>query len=890
MPVAPDSWIPGGPLTADKLTTEYADRLLGTDVVRPRLGWIATAPGYGATQSAYQILVASDPELLTPETADVWDSGQVASAQTFGISYDGPTLAPRTQYHWAVRLWDGLEQVGRWSAPTWFETGLLSEGFGEAVWIGAREEVRDEDVPAPLLRRPFALAAPVERARLYASGLAYQELRINGLRVGDSVLDPGFTDYDDTVLYVAHDVTGLLQSGDNVLGAELGRGFFGLSTPNTWRWHQTPWNAEPRLLARLAIEHTDGSVTEIRSDDTWRVTEGPTRSDSLFCGETYDARLDPAGWDSADFDDSSWQPALVLPAPRGAVRAQEHEPIRVIEDVAPVAFTQPKPGVWVADFGRTTAGWTKLRVSAPAGTTISLLHGEWLLADGTVFAENRHVHKDRFQRDEYIASGNGMEEWEPRFSYKGFRYLQLEGFPGEPTPGAVTMRVVHSDVREISRFTASQPLYEQIDQAMRRTVLNNLHGIPTDTPKMEKNGWTGDAQVGAPTMAGTLDMARFFTKWLGDLRDSQNEQGQLPVIVPTGDWGFTELSPATEWSTVYPFILREMHRWYGDTRLLADHWDAVLRYVDYELDRVEDGLSLSVLGDWIPPGYPGGPPPEDRRLTGTAYLYRAVISTAEVGELLGRNAQADRLRKAAAELADGLNRAFLDRAAGVYRSEKDPDYRQTSNAVPLAFGLVPDEVVPAVVANLVADIEERGFHLNTGCLGVGVLLPVLTAQGHAEVAAKVALQRTYPSWGYWFDQGADTMWEMWETDTRSRDHYFQGTVAQWLLENVAGVRNLANGWERILVRPDGREQVNSASLRTDTVRGRVAVSWRRVGRVFQLEVQVPVGTTAEVHVPSAAVGDVTAVPAPYAGEPVWKDGYTVFTVPSGHWNFTSRTS
>ncbi|MEV8379087.1 family 78 glycoside hydrolase catalytic domain [Kribbella sp. NPDC056861] len=891
MSVAPDSWTPGGPLTAAKLTTEYADRPLGTDITQPRLGWIATAPGYGATQSAYQVLVASSADLLTPETADVWNSGQVSSAKTFGISYDGPALTPRTRYHWAVRLWDGRDQAGRWSRPTWFETGLLDEGFGGAQWIGARDsEVRDEAVPAPLLRRAFSLAADVNQARLYASGLAYQELRINGQRVGDSVLDPGFTDYEDTVLSVAYDVTELLSTGDNVLGAELGRGFFGLSTPNVWRWHKTPWTAHPRLLARLIVEHTDGTVTEIVTDDAWRVAEGPTRFDSLFSGETYDARLHLAGWDAAGFDDSQWSTALVVPAPRGQVRAQEHEPIRVIEDVVPVEFRQPKPGVWVADFGRTTAGWTKLRVTAPAGTTISLTHGERLLADGTIFAENPHVHAERFQRDEYIAAGNGVEEWEPRFSYKGFRYVQLEGFPGEPATSSVTMRVVHSDVASVSRFDASQPLYEQIEQAMRRTVLNNLHGIPTDTPKMEKNGWTGDAQVGAPTMAGTLGMARFFTKWLGDLRDSQSVDGSLPVIVPTGDWGYDELSPATEWSTVYPFLLREMHRWYGDERLLAEHWGPVLRYLDYELDRVEDGLSLSVLGDWIPPGYPDGPPPEDRRLTGTAYLHRAVIAAAEIGEILDRPDEVDRLRKAAGELADGLNRAFLDRSAGLYRTASDPDYRQTSNALPLAFGLVPADVVPAVVANLVADIEARDFHLNTGCLGVGVLLPVLTAHGHADVATKLALQRTYPSWGYWFDNGADTMWEMWETDARSRNHYFHGTVAQWLLENVAGLRNLSGGWERILVRPDARSEVDSAALRTDTVRGRVSVSWRRVGRVFQLEVQVPIGATAEVHVPSETGTDVSVVPAPYAPEPVHEDGYCVFTVPSGHWNFTSRTS
>jgi alpha-L-rhamnosidase len=876
-------------LSVERLTVEYADHPLGTDIPRPRLAWVASAPGYDATQSAYQVLVASRPELLRPEMADVWDSGQVSSSVSIGVEYGGPELAARTRYHWAVRLWDGADRVGGWSRPSWFETGLLAEGFGDASWIGARTEVRDEDVPAPLLRRDFSLRAPVSRARLYASGLAYQELRLNGQRVGDSVLDPGFTDYDDTVLYVTHDVTSLLRTGDNVVGVELGRGFFGMTTPNTWRWHATPWKGEPRLLARLVVEHTDGTVTEIHSDASWRVADGPTLSDSLFCGETYDARLYPAGWDEPGFDATSWGAAVVLPAPRGVIKAQEHEPIRVIEDVAPVGFSSPKPGVWVADFGRTTAGWTKLRVTAPAGTKISLLHGEWLLDDGTVFAKNQHVHRPRFQLDEYIAAGNESgETWEPRFSYKGFRYVQLEGFPGEPTVGALTMRVAHSDVPEVTEFSASQPLYEQLEQAMRRTILNNLHGIPTDTPKHEKNGWTGDAQVGSPTMAATLDVARFFTKWLGDLRDSQNDAGQLPVIAPTGDWGFEELSPATEWSTVYPFILREMHRWYGDERLLSEHWEPVLRYLDWELDRVEDGLSLSVLGDWIPPGYPDGPPPEDRRITGTAYLHRALISVAEIGELTGRDVS--RLRKAAAELEDGLNTAFLDLEQGLYRTDRDPDYRQTSNAVPLAFGLVPEEVIPRVVANLVADIEQRGFHLNTGCLGVGVLLPVLTRYGHAEVAAKIALQRTYPSWGYWFDQGADTMWEMWETDTRSRDHYFQGTVVQWLLENVAGVRNLAGGWERILVRPDARSQVDWASLKTETVRGRVEASWRQNGRVLQLEVRIPVGATAEVHVPGDQAADVTAVPAPYAGTPRYEDGYAIYTVGSGQWHFISRSA
>jgi alpha-L-rhamnosidase len=868
MPELPDGWTPGGPLTPGTLKTEYAVRPLGTDVRRPRFSWVASVPGYGATQTAYRILVGTKPG-----AGDVWDSGKTASAQTFGVEYDGPALTPRTRYHWTVQLWDGLDRAGDKAESSWFETGLLDEGFDAAHWIGG----------ATLLRRAFTVDGTVRRARLYASGLGYADLRLNGERIGDAVLDPGFTDYDHTVLYVTHDLTELLRNGDNVVGAELGRGFFGLTTPNAWRWHQAPWTAEPRLLARLVIEYDDGRTTEVISDGSWRVTAGPTISDDLYTGETYDARRALPGWDAPGFDDSAWSDASEVDAPKGTLQAQAHEPIRVIETVEPTEITEVRPGVWIVDFGRTAAGWTKLTVTAEAGTTISLTHGE-TVADGNVVAVNVHVEGNRIQRDEYIAAGNGAEEWEPRFSYKGFRYVQVEGVTDRPE---VLMRVVHSDVRDTTRFATTQSSYEQFDRAMRRTVLNNLHGIPTDTPFMEKNGWTGDAQVGGPTMLAMLDLARFFTKWLGDIRDSQAESGQLPVIVPTSGWGFTDLSPATEWPTVYPFLLREMHRSYGDERLLREHWDSLARYLAWELDRVEDGLSVSVLGDWLPPGYGSGPAPEDRRLTGTAYLYRALIAAAEIGEITG---QANDYRKAAAELADGLNRTFLDRDAGVYRSADDPDYRQTSNAVPLAFGIVPEELMPRVAANLAADVEARGFHLNTGCLGVGVLLPVLTAHGYGDVATKVALQRSYPSWGYWFDQGADTMWEKWEDDTRSRNHYFHGTVVQWLYENVAGLRNLQAGWQRIAVRPDARAEVDSATIRTETIRGRVAVVWKRVGRVLSLEVLVPVGTTAEVHVPSASASDVTVVPAPFAGEASYQDGYTVFMVPAGQWNFTSRSA
>ena len=783
----------------------------------------------------------------------------------------------------------GVEEAG-WEQPehddsAWSPVVVLAP-YGQGPW-GSGVEPPVEERPAPLLRRSFQLAKPVTRARLYASGLAYQVLYINGRRVGDAVLDPGFTDYEQTVLYVTYDVADLLTVGENVLAAELGRGFFAMTTPNVWRWHQTPWHGEPRLLARLVVEHPDGTSTQIITDEAWRITDGPTLFNSLYAGETYDARQEPDGWTAVGFDDSSWPRASVLDAPAGTVRAQEHEPIRVIESVAPVQLTSPRPGVWVADFGRTTAGWVRLRVTAAAGTTIRITYGEKLRADGTVEAVSGHV-PGRFQQDEYIARGGGQETWEPRFSYKGFRYVQLDGLPAPPTADTVTMRVVHSDVRDAARFHCSEPLFEQFEQMMRRTVRNNLHGIPTDTPMYEKNGWTGDAQVATPTMTVMLNLARFFTKWLGDLRDSQVPSGQIPVIVPSGGWGYQELAPSPEWTTVYPFLLSEMHRCYGDERLLVEHWQPVVDYLDWELGRLQNGLAVTALGDYLSPGT-GGNPPEDTRLTATAYLYRALLCTADVGERIGQEEVAHRFRVAAAGLRDRLNETFLDRDRGLYRTDRDPEYRQTSNAVPLAFGLVPEEMVPAVVDNLVADLEARGWHLNTGCLGTSVLLPVLTAYGRADVAARIALQRTYPSWGFWVENGADTMWEMWTTSTRSRQHYFQGTVVQWLYENVAGLRSVANGWERIRVRPDARSGVSSASLAVDTVRGRVSSAWQRVDGIFSLTVEVPVGATAEVHVPAQRPQDVTASPGGLVQARRMEPGYLVHTVGSGTWRFDSTS-
>lgn len=779
------------------------------------------------------------------------------------------------------------EQEG-WQRPEfddsgWPEAAVLA-AYGQGPW-GSGVSIAATEQPAPLLRREFAVPKPVARARLYISGLAYYDAEINGRRVGRQVLDPGFTDYDETVLYAVHDVTNHLRRGTNAIGVTLGRGFFGMTTPNVWNWHLPPWHGEPRLLGQLEIDHPDGSRTTIATDDRWRITEGPTLSNSLYAGESYDARKSPgAAWSRPGFDDSGWRKVKRQAAPKGTLHAQPHDPIEIIETVRPVAVEELSEGVYVVDMGRTTAGWTQLTVRAAAGTTVRLIHGEKLKSDGSVHAETGHV-PGRFQTDEYVCAGGGADEvWEPKFSYKGFRYVQISGLPAKPKPSQVLGRVVHTRVAETGTFACSEPFYERLEAAMRRTVLNNLHGIPTDTPMYEKNGWTGDAQLGAPVMTYALGVHRFLSKWLGDLKDSQNTDGQLPVIVPSGGWGYGDLGPSPEWTTVYPFLLREMYRVYGDERLARDHWAPLTRYLDWEISRLKDGLAVTALGDYLPPGY-GGNPPEDTRLTATAYLHRALTGTAELADLLRDAEVADRYRRAAAGLKEAFNAAFLG-PDGHYRTAKDPDYRQTNNCIPLAFGLVPPGARATVVDSLLADIKQRGNHLNTGALGTSVLLRQLSAQGHSEVAHAIATQRTYPSWGYWFDNGADTMWEMWPLDSRSRDHYFQGTVVQWLYENVAGLRPGDAGYRTFTVRPDGRTGVNWARTSVRTVRGEASAAWSVVDGSTRLSVRVPVGSTAEVYVPAASR---SAVKAPGGAEFVRVEpGFVVYEVAHGGWEFVAR--
>ena len=744
-------------------------------------------------------------------------------------------------------------------------------------WKGSWITSGEDGPAAPLLRRELEVPAGATAARLHVAGLGLHRTTLNGRPVTDARLESGFTAYDKRVIFSSYDL--VVAPGPAVLGIELGRGFYAMTTPNVWRWEQPPWRSLRKALVQLDLLDADGVVLErVVSDEAWRWSPGPTRFDSYYEGETFDAGADPLGWDAPGFDATGWSPVQIAEAPAGRLVPQDHQPVRVVDTIDVVDWRGGGGRPLVADFGRTIAGWAEITAAGlPAGTTLDLTFGEQLRPDGSVQAENDLVYSTRFDVDRLVL-GDRPVSWEPRFSYKGFRFVQLDGV--EETE-SITLRArhAHNDVDSVSTFSCSDEVLSWIDQAMRLTVRNNLHHVPTDTPVYEKNGWTGDAHVAAETMMHQFDLERLFVKWLDDMADSQLASGLIPVIVPSGGWGYTELAPAPEWTTLYPFLLDRVVTWYDRLDLAKRHLGPVLRYLDYELTRIDsDGLTSGVLGDYLSPGNHGTPQHDDLRVAASCYLHRALRLTADLIDRAGWSdpggdgsdapgGPVSRLRLTADRLASALNHAFLDLEQGCYRSDREPAYRQTTNILPLAMGITPPEHVPAVVERLVRDLHEHDDHHDAGCLGLSQLFGVLSAQGHADLAVAIATQTSPPSWGAWMRAGETTLREMWGDESRSHNHYFMGAMAQWLYEDVAGVRILSPGWSEFEVAPLARAGLTHASYSHRGPRGPLGAAWRQHddGR-FELTVTVPPDTRALVRLDGR--------------EPQWLN--------EGEWNFADE--
>jgi alpha-L-rhamnosidase len=801
-----------GPQAPTGLRVEYLVNPMGVDTPQPRFSWVLEHSERGQGQSAFEILVSRQPK---GEEGDLWASGKVDSTDSTHVVYPGKALQGGSVYYWKIRYWDRDGRQSPFSQVARFDTGLFARDDWKGKWVGGKS----------LFRKEFELGKKAIKARAYVCGLGYSEFRLNGHKVGRNVLDPAWTTYDRRALYVTYDVTGYLQAGRNAVAVMLGQGWFKASA----------------LLVQIDIELEGGEQVEVVSDASWKGTDGPIITSSVYNGETYDARLETPGWDRPAYDDSRWSAAEEVAGPKGVLSAQMMPPIQVVDTLIPLKMASPEPGVYVYDMGQNFSGWVQLRVRGQRGTVVKLRFAEVIYDNGLINRENLRSAR---AEDIYILKGEGEEVWEPRFTYHGFRYVELSGYPGVPAVNAIRGRVVHTAVEPVGSFACSKPVLNSLQRIIIWGQKTNLHSIPTDCcQRDERMGWMGDAQGTAEEAIYNFDMAAFYTNFLRDIRDVQDEKGTITDTVPH-IWGSRPADPA--WGTAYPLIVWYVYQYYGDRRILEDHYDGTKKYVEFLRTRAENGLvKFSYYGDWVAVDRTPGD------IVSSFYYYYDVKVLAEMAKVLGKEGDA----KAYGNLAGVIKIAF-------HREYFDPKMRgyangtQTANALPLFLDMVPEGERGSVWGSLFDNIVyKNSSHLTTGIIGTKYIMELLTNNGTSDLAYDIATQTTYPSWGYMIENGATTLWELWQLrqgpSMNSHNHPMFGSVGSWLYKALAGI-NLAPGsvgFAKIRIAPQMVRDLRYAAGSTRTVRGEVSSSWSRDEQNVRLQVVIPVGSEAEVVIP-----------------------------------------
>jgi len=767
--------------------------------------------------------------------------------------------------------------------------GWLNREYDDSTWLTARnlgpvgmepwgqvKSPEDRRLPARWLRKEFTAEKKVRRAMVYSSGLGLSELYVNGRKAGNEVLSPGLTEYPKRSFYVTRDVTAQIKRGANALGVILGNGRY--FAPRSTVPTATTNFGFPKLLLQLRLEYEDGSTAVVVSDESWRITtEGPIRSNNENDGEEYDARVEMPNWNQPGFNDAHWQNVQLVSSGGGVpsrvqvgsdsaqtgplfmcgnLAAQMIDPIRVTQTLKPVALTQPKPGVYVFDLGQNMVGWCRLHVAGPRGTVVALRHAETLKADGTLYLDNLRSAK---ATDTYILKGQGREVYEPRFTYHGFRYVEVTGFPGKPSQLSIEGRVVHDDLEPAGNFACSNPLLTRVFDNLRWGMRGNYRSIPTDCPQRdERQGWLGDRSAESKGETYLFNTAALCRKWLQDMADAQKENGSVPDVCPAY-WPIYSDNVTWPSSTVIiPSALREQ---FGDEQITAQHYDSARKWMEYMSGFVTNGIiARDSYGDWcVPPEDPklihSNDPKRktDKALLATAYFYEDCLLMAGYARQLGRSDDERHFGDLAETLKTAFNERFLNREEGLYDNGS-----QTSCVLPLAFELAPEEQRTRVMQHLVNKIaDESHGHVGTGLVGGQWLMRVLTDNGKPDVAFQIATQRTYPSWGYMVEKGATTIWELWNGDTadpamNSGNHVMlAGDLGIWLFEDLAGIKPdpAQPGFKHILMRPQPVPGLNWVQATHRSPFGLIASDWKKEPRSFRWNITVPLNATATVYVP-----------------------------------------
>jgi len=920
-------------MKAERLRAEYLDEPLGIDVVRPRLGWIATSGRRGAAQSGYRILAASRRELLDDDKNDLWDSGKIHGFKTQQIEYGGRELSSEQRVYWKVRVWDEAGAEGPWSETASWTMGLLGREEWGGSWIGRVCDVKptkEKPKPSVYLRGGFRVRSGMTRATVYATARGLYRLWLNGERVGRDVFSPEWTDYHVRVQYQTYDVTALLAEGDNAAGAVLGQGWY---SGYIGMFGFQKYGMDPSFLMQLNIEYEDGTRESVVTDESWLASYGPIVSSDLQMGETVDARLEMPGWHCAGpgFEGrGDWAPADVLHDYGGWLVAQMSRTIRETEELSPRSVRRLPDGRTLIDFGQNMAGWLRVGLRGAAGTAVVFRFGEALDGAGELYADNLRFAR---QTDVYVCRGSAVpaegdsdeageawEAFEPTFTYHGFRYVEVGA--GEFELGDARAIVVHSDLTAAGELETSHPLVNRLIGNIRWTQRANFMSVPTDCPQRdERHGWTGDAQIFSGTAAYNMDVSAFFSKWLVDLEDAQRPTGAFTdfapfVFGPKGEYGndFTYTHTASAgWADAPIIVAWKLYETYGDERVLRKHYEAMKKWVEFNRRLHPDGIRRDVpqYGDWLSVNERPfeevvaefgrmvshhSTTPYD--IFSTAYMAYNAKLMANIAGVLGEEDD----RAAFGERFESVRTAFVQ--AFVDAEGRIKGDTQTAYAMALEMDLLPRELRAAAFRRLTDKIAQAGDMATTGFLGTKFLMDALVREGRDDLAFRLLLREEYPSWLYSVRQGATTIWERWDGWTKEKgfqdpgmnsfSHFAFGSVGEWLYRNVGGIGSEPSvpGFGSLIVRPRPLGGLSFARCRYETPHGTASTEWRIESGKFLLDLVVPVNATALVYVPSAENSKVLEGDSPVGlaigvQELDRDEGCRVYRVVSGSYRFES---
>ena len=838
-------------LSVYDLNCEYLINPMGIATQNPRLSWKIRSSERNIMQAAYAIRVFKK---TVKEDKVFWESGKVESSESNLVAYSGPALESTERYYWQVKIWDNKQHESDWSSTAFWEMGILHSNEWKASWI---EPVQDTlpNGPAHYIRKDFSVRQDIARARIYATAHGLYELHLNGKKITEDLFTPGWTSYPYRLQYQVYDITGFLQPGENTIGIVLGEGWY-----KGYLGYQHQWGIYGKktgFLGQIMVEYQDGTKEIIISDKSWKGTmDGPIRMSSIYNGESYNAQKELKGWDNPGFDDNHWKFVAEANYSLDNLVSSESVPVRRIQELEPIKFWKTPNGVIVADLGQNMVGWVRLRVEGPPGETVTLRHAEVLDKHGEPYFDNLRRAEATVR---YTLKGEDIEIYEPTFTFMGFRYVTIEGFPGEPGPENLTGIVIHSDMEPTGSFDCSNRLVNQLQQNIQWGQKGNFLEVPTDCPQRdERLGWTGDAQVFIRTAAFNMNVAPFFTKWLKDLAAEQDTSGRVPFIIPNILPG---VFPSAGWSDISTIAPWTMYQVYDDIKLLEELYPTMKQYVNYICDRAgEDFIwhNGSLFGDWLfyKPELRYWTVPDahtDQDLIATAFFAYSTTLLVKAASELGYRDDSVTYAEIFRNIKQSFNYNYVTPSGRIISDS------QTAYVLAIMFDLLDDEKKQEAVEYLVEKVRNRENHISTGFLGTPYICHVLSENGFTEVAYDLLLQETYPSWLYPVKMGATTIWERWDgikpdstfqnAGMNSFNHYAYGAIGDWMYRVIAGINKEIPAYRRILIHPQPDPRLDYAKATYDSRYGRIASEWKREGEKLNFYVTIPPNTTAKLVLP-----------------------------------------